>query len=262
MPQEQVQRQLVRLGLSLNEAIVYLAALECGSCPVQTIAKQAGINRPTAYAIIESLIEQGLMNSVERDNRRYFSAEPPERLQHLVRREQARVEEMQNALQKIMPELATLISHAPERPRVRFYEGFEGLEAMRSDFFKDSEKDELLLISAADDYHKIVGLARRLPHAKKIEQARGLERCIFTSSRPVEELKKAMPPVSKVERYRIPKKEYPLAGEITVHGTKVAMLSYQGKVMGVIVESPYLAQTAKSLFKLAWETAKQHEKFD
>lgn len=262
LPRTMVERELVRLGLSPKEAQIYLASLELGPAPVQEIARQAGVNRATAYMCIESLTDRGLMSSIERGKKVLFSAEPPERLKHMLGREEEKISEAREALEKIMPELAVLLQAAPERPRVRFYEGIEGLEAMRADFFATTKKHELILISAADDYHRVVGMARRLPHAKRIERTRGLERCIFTSVRPREELKKMIPPVERIERYRIPEKKYPLAGEIAVYGPKIAMLSYRGKVMGVLVESPYLAQTAASLFNLAWETAKKYEKFD
>lgn len=262
MPRAQIEHELVRLGLSGKEAQVYLAALELGPSPVQDFAKQSGVNRATAYVIVESLIERGLMTSVERNGKRLFSAEPPERLAHVVREEEARIRDAKSALDKILPELGVLIQAAPGRPRVRFYEGVEGLEAMRQDFFGGETKHELLLISSADDYHRVAALARRLPHAKKVEHTRGFERCIFTSQRSVAELKKNMPSVERIERYRIPHSQYPLSGEIAVYGEKIAMLSYHGKVMGVLIDSPYLAQTATALFNLAWETAKRHERFD
>ena len=262
IPRSMVERELVRLGLSQKEAQVYLASLELGPAPMQDISKQAGVNRATTYLMVEMLTERGLMSSIERGAKKLFTAEPPERLKQLVRTEEERVRGARESLDKILPELSVLLQSAPERPRVRFYEGLEGLEAMRADFFVSSKKHELLLISAADDYHRIVGLARRLPHAKRIERTRGLERSIFTSAKPAEELKKTIPSVDRIERYRIPEKKYPLAGEIAVYGEKIALLSYRGKVMGVLIESPYLAQTVGSLFNLAWETAKKFEKFE
>lgn len=262
MPRAHIERELVRLGLTPKEAQVYLAALELGPSPVQDFSKQSGVNRATAYIIVESLIERGLMSSVERNGRRLFAAEPPERLKRVVYDEETRITDAKSALDKILPELATLVQAAPERPRVRFYEGVDGLEAMRQDFFSGTKKHELLLISSADDYHRVAALARRLPHAKRMEHTRGFERCIFTSRQPAADLKKVLPSVERIERYRVPHNEYPLAGEIAVYGDRVAMLSYHGKVMGVLVESPFLAQTATSLFDLAWQTAKQHERFD
>lgn len=262
IPRAMVERELVRLGLSQKEAQVYLASLELGPAPMQDISKQASVNRATTYLMVETLTERGLMSSIERGAKKLFTAEPPERLKQLVHQEEDRVRGARESLEKILPELSVLLQSAPERPRVRFYEGLEGLEAMRADFFTSSKKQELLLISAADDYHRVVGLARRLPHAKRIERTRGLERCIFTSEKPAEELKKTIPAVDQIERYRIPDDKYPLAGEIAVYGSKIAMLSYRGKVMGVLVESEYLAQTTTSLFNLAWETAKKFEKFD
>lgn len=260
LPRAMVERELVRLGLNQKEAQVYLAALELGPMPVQEIAKRAGVNRATTYITIESLIARGLMSSIERQSKRLFVAEPPERLKQLVKKEEEKLAEANEIIKKILPELSAMLQSAPDRPRVRFYEGLEGLEAMRADFFNDSKKYELLLISAADDYHKIVGMARRLPHAKRIERTRGFERCIFTSKKSAEELKKILPMVDNIERYRIPEDKFPLAGEITVYGPKIALLSYRGNVMGVLIESPFLAQTATTLFNMAWETAKKYEK--
>ncbi|MBI4280868.1 hypothetical protein HY628_01565 [Candidatus Uhrbacteria bacterium] len=261
-PRPKIERELMRLGLSPKEAQVYLAALELGAGSAQEIAKQSDVHRATTYVIIEELTERGLMSSVERRGKRLFMAEPPERLRQMVRQEEERLREAQGVIRRVLPELAVLAQSAPERPRVRFYEGLEGLEAMRLDFFKSDQRFELLAISAADDYHRVVGLARRLPHAKRIERTRGFERCIFTSSRTLAELKKALPSVERVTRFRIPEKEFPLAGEIAVYGPKIALLSYQGEVMGVLIESSFLAQTAASLFNLAWETAKRFEKVE
>ncbi len=262
MPRQAVLRELAHIGLAAKEARVYLASLELGPASAQEIAEKAEVNRATTYVCIEALIGRGLMSSVERHTKRLFVAEPPERLRQIVKREEERAEDVRSAFEKILPELAVLLRGAPERPRVRFYEGMEGLEAMRSDFFSGPKKHELLILSAADDYHRLVGMARRLPHAKRLEQTRGSERCIFTSARSLEELRKSLPLVDNIERYRVPEKKYPLAGEVAIYGTKIAMLSYRGKVMGVLVESPYLAQTIASLFNLAWETAKQHEKLE
>lgn len=257
----QMERELVLLGLSDKEARVYLAALEVGPSPVQEFAKQSGVNRATTYVMVESLVERGLMSSVDRQGKRMFVPEPPERLKQLVKRKEDRAHVARTALEKILPELALLVQESPDRPRVRFYEGVEGLEAMRADFFTGEKKHELLLISAADDYHRIAGMARRLPHAKRIERTRGFERCIFTSKRPAEELKRSLPAVDNIERRRVPEDAYPLSGEIAVYGEKIGMLSYHGKVMGVLVESAPIAQTATSLFNLAWETAKRFERF-
>ncbi|MBI4133457.1 hypothetical protein HY478_02480 [Candidatus Uhrbacteria bacterium] len=183
-------------------------------------------------------------------------------MKYLVKHEEERTRDAREALEKILPELAVLVQAAPERPRVRFYEGVEGLEAMRDDVFGGTKQYELLVISAADDYHRVAGMARRLPHAKRIERTRGLERCIFTSMRTADELRRLLPLVGNIERYRIPAKRYPLAGEVAVYGQKIAMLSYRGKVMGVLIESSYLAGTMTSLFNLAWETARQYEKVE
>jgi len=52
-------QELQKLGLSDKESKVYLASLELGPAPIAAIAKQASVNRPTTYVIIESLIKKG-----------------------------------------------------------------------------------------------------------------------------------------------------------------------------------------------------------
>jgi len=54
--------QLKHIGLSNNEAKVYLAMLELGPSPVLDIAAKAAINRPTTYVQIELLKKKGLVS--------------------------------------------------------------------------------------------------------------------------------------------------------------------------------------------------------
>jgi len=82
--------ELRKLGLKEKEVAIYLAALELGYSPVQLIARQAGVSRPTAYEIINELIKKGLMRESKRKGltkgeKNLFSAESPDKLLGLLR---------------------------------------------------------------------------------------------------------------------------------------------------------------------------------
>lgn len=78
------EQSLKNLDLSEKEAVVYLASLELGSSTIQEIAKKSQISRSTAYEVIESLIKKGLMSSLTKGKKKYFSAAAPETLTTLI----------------------------------------------------------------------------------------------------------------------------------------------------------------------------------
>lgn len=72
MSRYELQLILEDVGLSEKEAAVYLACLEIGTGLASAIAKRAGINRCTTYAILEKLTTKGLIiQFIENENKLY-----------------------------------------------------------------------------------------------------------------------------------------------------------------------------------------------
>ena len=70
-------KQLVNFGLSEKEAKIYLALLELEMATVFEVAKQSGINRSSAYVVLEGLKKKGLVGiSDDKKVRRYIAASP------------------------------------------------------------------------------------------------------------------------------------------------------------------------------------------
>ena len=63
-----MKEKLEKLGFSPKEADVYISLLELGSAVVSDVAKKAGINRSTAYVLLESLEKKGFVSVSEKDN--------------------------------------------------------------------------------------------------------------------------------------------------------------------------------------------------
>ncbi len=247
-----LDKNLTSLGLSQKEALVYLSSLELGPAPVQEIAKRARVNRATTYVMIEALTKHGLISSFEKGKKRYFVAEGPEHLQKIFHTQRREIDEREHELHSILPELRALSAGA-EKPRVRFYEGLEGLEAMRNDLLKIKELD-ILSVFSLDDTKQLLHTEHTEPFRKKLLERKAKNRFIFTSSEPPSGIPSAW------EGRRVPKDRFPFSGEITIYGNCVAMLSFRGKLLGVIVESQGLAETMRAIFELAWETAGKYAK--
>lgn len=247
-----LDKKLKEIGLSEKEARVYLSALQMGPAAVQQIAKHAGVNRPTTYVMIESLTKRGLMSSFEKGKKRYFNAEPPERLRALFHSERRAIDDKEHRLDDLLPELRALAG-VTELPKVRFYEGAEGLEAIHEDLLRVKDIDVVSIFSN-DDAQKVLHPEHVEPFRKKLLERKAKERFIYTSSIPPTDIPKEW------EGRRVPREKFPFSGEVSTYGDRVALLSYRGKLVGVLIESKELAQTVRAIFELAWEAAANYNK--
>src|SRR5688572_25102021 len=89
---DELAKELEKIGLSENEAKVYLAGLELGSSTAQMIAAKATVSRPTTYIMIESLIKRGLMSSFQKGKKRMFVSGKPRQLLYILEQQKKAIE--------------------------------------------------------------------------------------------------------------------------------------------------------------------------
>jgi sugar-specific transcriptional regulator TrmB len=247
-----LERELQKLGLSEKEAKVYLSSLELGPSPVQTIANKAGVNRATTYVMIEWLIQKGLMSSFEKGKKRFFSAESPERFLAILHKEEADIKTRVKNVEEFLPELKALFALAEEKPRVRFFEGKEGIKAIREDFLRTKDR-RIETIYSADFIRGIFTDEERKEFVEK-RMKKGIKvRSIYTFDKGILTDKTA-------SRCKIPVDKFPLFCDIIMYGNNIAITSLKGKLFGIIIESKEFADTMRSIFELAWEAAGKYQK--
>src|SRR3989338_7637729 len=128
------EKELQHLGLSEKEARVYIASLELGADTAQHIAQKATINRATTYVQIELLKKKGLMSEFEKGKKTFYTAESPERLAGLINAMEKQVDLKRTEMARILPNLQDLFLGAGYRAKVRFFEGIEGMKALREEY--------------------------------------------------------------------------------------------------------------------------------
>ncbi|MDP2630609.1 MAG: helix-turn-helix domain-containing protein, partial [Candidatus Uhrbacteria bacterium] len=79
-----IQSFLDRIGLSHQEAVLYVTALEMGASSVAQLAKRAGIHRVEAYALTAKLLQRGLARQTLSKGRKLFEAQHPRQLEQLI----------------------------------------------------------------------------------------------------------------------------------------------------------------------------------
>lgn len=249
MTMKPIESQLGRLGFSDKEAKVYIASLELGPTPIQKIAEKSGVKRATTYVMVESLIDRGLMSTFEKGKKTFFTAESPDRLNRILESEKNEVENRRSILEKILPGLLSLGANAEHKPRVQFYEGAEGLKSIHDDVLATTDRTLENIVSLDDAATIEVGDEHVADLREKLENKGVKVRVLYTSK---QNKKLEYPAKLQWQVRRMPYDLFPLHGELTLYGDKVAAFSYRGKIFGTIIKSKEIAQTVRVLFELAW----------
>jgi len=146
MDLEMLPLELRKLGLTEKEVRVYLATLELGYTSVQNIALEAKISRPTAYEIIKSLKDKGLISKSKDKTKNYFMAESPDKLLGLLKRARKEIEEKEREFIRVIATLREKYYLGDKRD-IKTYKGKTGLEILFNDFLTTQSKEIYVLVS-------------------------------------------------------------------------------------------------------------------
>ncbi len=119
---------LKQLGLSDAEIKIYLALSARGALTASELTKVAHLKRPTAYYALRSLKEHGLIKAGGGAGVERFQAEPPQRLEAMVKVREKELQSLAMEVQGIIPELLKNKIADSGLPAVSFYEGEEAMK--------------------------------------------------------------------------------------------------------------------------------------
>lgn len=248
---KELEKSLISLGFSDKEAGVYMALLKLGKGTVSEIARRARINRTTGYDILDTLIAKGLASMSGKEPKQEYAAETPEKILKLL---QEKIEQDKNALEEareIIPRL-TPFYQTGNRPRVRFYEGIEGL--------KEVYEDTLTSHEPIRAYANVEEMHKTLPgYFPRYYQRRAQKGISIRGIIPDNEYGKERARHDREEARQtalISEKEHYFSPEINMYDNKVMIASWKEK-LGIIIESKEIAEAMKSVYELAWKEAKR-----
>lgn len=245
-----LELELKKVGFSDKEARVYLALLELGSAPVQEIAKKAKVNRATTYVVLDALKKRGAISTVEQGKKTFYATENPTALVRLFKLREQDIKEKEEEFRRSLPELEAIFNRSGEKPRVRFFEGKEGVIAVREDIF-DSGANEINEIYSLEYVNQVKALFSKEENNQFIERRKKLKvkmKAIYTS-----DLGSFEGFQTEGDRRIVPKDRFPLSSDIIIYGNRIAMTTLKGKIVSIIIESQEMAETLRSVFNLAWE---------
>ena len=251
-----IEHVLENFGFSSKEIPVYLSLLQLETATASQIADASNINRSTVYVVIESLQKRGLIGTQkEQEGITKYSATPPERLLQLAEEETKKYKSLVGQIHSILPELKSKYRGNKPRPRVRFYEGKEGLISAYEDTLTATE--EIRAFASIENMHKAI--PGYFPEYYIRRSNKGISiRSIHPDTEEAQERSKNNKLELRVSAL-VPANKYNFSPEINVYDNKIIFMSLLEK-FSLVIESSELAEAFKKVFDLAWEEAKRLDK--
>lgn len=134
---------LESIGLSSNEANLYLISLKLGPASAIQLGQKIGVTRQMIYILLPSLIEQGLIKETNIGNRRLFQATSPEILLD-------RTDQILKNVQEIIPLLKSQEATTTSVPLISVYENPISMREWYRAFMEEAKPNEELLIWATN----------------------------------------------------------------------------------------------------------------
>jgi len=238
---------LQNLGLNDKETSIYLALLELGSGTVQEVAKKSGVKRTNIYNFIGPLKEKGIVNEVVEDEKIILIPENP---QVLVKRAENNYKEIKTAL----PELMGIFNTPGNKPKVRFYEGTEGLRRGWDDLLETQSSGGK--VYAFSDYEKMFNQFPEdwLWYVPETRVKKNIFFYCVAKDGPQGKKVKAKDKTQLRETRLF--KDLQLDTEINIYDNKVLLMSFRRPYTAIIIEDRAIAMSMKSIWQGWWDGIK------
>lgn len=224
-------------GLEQEEYLTYKHLLSLKRATVLELAKLSGEKRSNLYRHLAELIDKRLVSEIYEGNKHYFIAESPKALSKFIQEQKERVS-------SVLPELEKIEKDALEHPRIKFYEGVEGVKTLYEELLE--ERQEILAFAWPEKILEKVEF-----HNKELVEKRlkyGIHaRAIYPDTPAAHRRQTGL----KESRYSKNIKPFDMA--FLMSGNKVVMFSLKRWITGVLIDNREIAEGLRAFFDAFWE---------
>jgi sugar-specific transcriptional regulator TrmB len=236
-----LEKNLNELGLTSKEAKMYLTSIELGKANISDISKKSGLNRSTAYIVLGSLRDKGLMMTIIQKKKRLYVPADPSNLQDMI-------EKKNMILEQILPRLKGMSNLPSHKPTMSYYEGESGI--LKTYLDNLTAKGEILTIAGENTFNELI--INKVPdYIERRAKNRILLKIISPDTEAMRKWKQ-----QDVQHLRItklvPRDRFPFKVNIDIYNDKVAITSMEQSI-GLIIEDAGITETLRLFFKLSWE---------
>jgi sugar-specific transcriptional regulator TrmB len=243
-----IAEKLGKLGIEEKKAKVYLALLQRGPLPASEIARMTKLKRPTVYDMLEGLMDTGLVSVGFSGSVKVFSAENPDVIVESLKEKLAGAE-------ALMPDLRALYERGPGKPRVKYYEGAEGIKTVCEDIL-NVKSGEYHYFGSVREMFLVTGREYQNYYVERRVKKGVWSNAIRNREKEVDDdfMRSDDKYLRRVRFFpdRI-KEDLPA---LFIYDDKIAVHSGPGENYAMIIESRELSALMRELWKCVWTVAK------
>lgn len=237
-----LEKIVENFNLDEKEAKVYLASLSMGRSKVSEIAKEAQLNRITAYEILKRLSQKGIANKTVIKDMIYFQVVEPKLLIN-------KMERQTEIAREILPQLNLLVGAKKGRPKVNYYEGIEGMKTVYEDTLLCEDK-AIYDITNGEKLFNCFGKDFMDNYIKKRVRKKIKIKVLVSDNPSSRQIVKNSKQVLREYKF-FDEKNYPIPNEIMIYDNKIILLSFTSKI-GVLIEDDEISQSIKIMWNMVW----------
>lgn len=249
-----IEEYFEQLGFTRNESSIFLALAEVGKSTASLLAKRVGIPRTTAYSVLESLVQKGVVSLEQKGSSTFYSCNKPVSLLRMIEEEQERVAEQVHVARQLVEMVGPYFkSRHFSIPKIQFFEGRQNVNNMLYDF-SDAWRES---VSAVDytwwGYQDHTFVEKYLPWLEHI-----------WSTAPSQEMVKLLSNESQIEvdvKDKFPRRRqvkpvpepFHFSSTIWILGEYILLIMTRQKPEYAFqMKDPVFAENLRTLFKMLW----------
>ena len=238
---------LTEIGLTPQQAKTYVYLSRHGTQAPPVVAAALGESRTNTYNVLEKLVEFGLVSRFRQNKRYVFRAEPPTVLEKLAQQKRDAALQQERELHALMPAMLSQYFIGNEQPGVRFFQGKSELKNIYMDQIETKKPIYIIRPSYNMDLYDF----EYMSEIRHLARRAGIQRYAITPDR-VKAPKnyKESDSYMLLDRTWLPAKEYTAAVEWNAYGDKLAVMSFGDEAIGMIIDSPQIAEAFRQLYKI------------
>lgn len=249
MLQENLQHVLQEIGFSKKEAAIYLANLKIGANRASVIAKEAKIQRSTAYMIMENLSKKGFLMEFKKENLKFYTAADPKIILNHLRYQQMDFGSKITFLSENIGRFNSLKTKYHISPQINLITGENGIIYAYESML--AEKMPIKSIISAESFSpkikKYLGEFNKKRIAKKIQIK------IITCEQNIDELQYFF--IYKPCDIKFIGKNFVTDSTINIYGEKMSIISHKNE-SAIIICNSLTTEAFNNFFDLIWDKSR------
>jgi sugar-specific transcriptional regulator TrmB len=245
-----MQAMLESLGLTRNEAKIYMYLLQKGETTSGSIIKGTKIANSRVYESLDTLIHKGFATYTVQKNGKHFSAQHPNKLRDIEA-------ERKKKIDVLIPQLEKIQSKEESETVSVVYEGFEGFKTAFRKIIEDCPKGGEILILAFSEQQfgsKTLRTFINNMNLTSIQKKQKLK-IIFDQSLKETFGKDREKEVNSEVRYM--PEGYISPASIDIMGDYVYTFLWDEKPYVFMIKNKKIAESYRQYFKMMWKIAKK-----